>query len=185
MLLRKNSFLSVIILFVHIFTTADLLENLPSCRDSDPSDCFVIFIHAQQSGLYRIHLQGPPSRYWVNVYFYFSYYFIANLTFLRINFATPLVDGIVVSRRALGTLVRQTAINMGKRRRLDHDRYFVIFPLLISLLIISSCSYQLPHIRRKLKVSEMASKYRSDLDTPSFFSSLFHSPELGLWQIIV
>lgn len=42
--------------------------------------------------------------------------------FFRVNLATPLVDGIVVSRRALGSLVRQTAVNMGKRRRLDHDR---------------------------------------------------------------
>ncbi len=41
-------------------------------------------------------------------------------------------------------------------------------------------SYQLPHIRRKLKVSEIASKYRSDLDTPSFFSSLFYKPEPGM-----
>lgn len=27
------------------------------------SDCFMIFIHAQQSGLYRIRLKGPLSRY--------------------------------------------------------------------------------------------------------------------------
>ncbi|XP_046461247.1 ral GTPase-activating protein subunit beta-like isoform X2 [Daphnia pulex] len=125
----------------------DLLETISSCRDNGGqqkadvvSDCFVIFIHAQQSGLYRIHLQGPNS---------------------KVNLATPLVDGIVVSRRALGSLVRQTAVNMGKRRRLDHD------------------SYQLPHIRRKLKVSEIASKYRSDMDVPSFYSNLFCNPEVG------
>jgi hypothetical protein len=53
------------------------------------------------------------------VYFNFNKRF---LTF-RVNLATPLVEGIVVSRRALGSLVRQTTVNMGKRRRLDHDRY--------------------------------------------------------------
>jgi len=40
----------------------------------------------------------------------------------RINLATPLIDGMVVSRRVLGTLVRQTALNMGRRKRLDNDR---------------------------------------------------------------
>ena len=38
------------------------------------------------------------------------------------SLATPLVDGMVVSRRALGPLVRQTALNMCRRRRLDNDR---------------------------------------------------------------
>lgn len=37
---------------------------------------------------------------------------------------------MVVPRRVLGTLVRQTAVNMGKRRRLDHDRYLTRFKLL-------------------------------------------------------
>lgn len=41
----------------------------------------------------------------------------------RVHFATPLVDGMIVARRVLGTLVRQTVMNMAKRRRLDHDRY--------------------------------------------------------------
>nr|CAH0103904.1 unnamed protein product [Daphnia galeata] len=130
------------------FPIGELLETISSCRDNGGqpkieevvSDCFVIFIHAQQSGLYRIHLQGPNS---------------------KVNLATPLVEGIVVSRRALGSLVRQTTVNMGKRRRLDHD------------------SYQLPHIRRKLKVSEIAAKYRSDMDVPSFYSNLFYNPEIS------
>ncbi len=43
------------------------------------------------------------------------------LTF-RLNMAGPLVDGQVVSRRVLGTLVRQTALNMCRRRRLESDR---------------------------------------------------------------
>ena len=39
------------------------------------------------------------------------------------NFATPLVDGMVVPRRALGALVRQTALNMCRRKRLEADTY--------------------------------------------------------------
>ena len=41
----------------------------------------------------------------------------------RMSLATPLVDGMVVSRRAVGPLVRQTALNMCRRRRLEKDSY--------------------------------------------------------------
>ena len=41
----------------------------------------------------------------------------------RMSTAIPLVDGMVVSRRALGPLIRQTALNMCRRRRLDQDSY--------------------------------------------------------------
>ena len=41
----------------------------------------------------------------------------------RMHLATPLVDGMVISRRAVGPLVRQTATNMCRRRRLDTDTY--------------------------------------------------------------
>jgi len=126
------------------FPTGDLLaatqsgaEPVSSTASVDRvNECFVIFIHALKSGLYRIHLKGPPS---------------------RINIATPLVDGMVVSRRILGLLVRQTALNMAKRRRLDHE------------------SYQLPHVRRKLKIQELASRYRAELKTSEFYAALFSS----------
>lgn len=65
------------------------------------SDVHVIYLQALDSGLMRIKLQGPTS---------------------RMNLATPLIDGVVVSRRALGSLVRQTALNIGRRKRLDNDR---------------------------------------------------------------
>lgn len=66
------------------------------------TDVQVIFLQALANGLMRVRLQGPIS---------------------RINLATPLIDGMVVSRRVLGILVRQTALNMGRRKRLDNDRY--------------------------------------------------------------
>lgn len=64
------------------------------------SDCYVIFLHSLNSGLLRVKLQGPVG---------------------RMSFATPLVDGMVLSRRVVGSLVRQTVNNMAKRRRLDND----------------------------------------------------------------
>ena len=41
--------------------------------------------------------------------------------FFRSPIGGPLVDGMVVSRRTLGTMVRQTAINICRRRRLEID----------------------------------------------------------------
>lgn len=75
--------------------------GLENSRTVQATDVQVIYLHSLANGLMRVKLVGPPS---------------------RINLATPLVDGMVVSRRALGTLVRQTALNMGRRRRLDNDR---------------------------------------------------------------
>ena len=40
--------------------------------------------------------------------------------------AIPLVDGMVVSRRSLGILVRQTAINICRRKRLESELYVPI-----------------------------------------------------------
>lgn len=40
----------------------------------------------------------------------------------RSPMAGPLVDGMVVSQRSLGAMVRLTAINIGRRRRLDIDK---------------------------------------------------------------
>ncbi|XP_037904135.1 ral GTPase-activating protein subunit beta isoform X4 [Hermetia illucens] len=100
------------------------------------SECHVIFLHALQSGLLRVKLQGPPG---------------------RMSFATPLVDGMVLSRRVVGNLVRQTAYNMAKRRRLDND------------------IYQPPHVRRRLKVQDIVQKYKMDLTYPELLAHLFKS----------
>ena len=40
----------------------------------------------------------------------------------RSPMAGPLVDGMVVSQRSLGAMVRHTAVNIGRRRRLDIDK---------------------------------------------------------------
>lgn len=66
-----------------------------------PCDVLVIGLHLMSSGLLRIYLRGPTG---------------------RVGLASPLIDGMVVSRRALGPLVRQTALNMSRRRRLDSEK---------------------------------------------------------------
>ncbi|XP_055591586.1 ral GTPase-activating protein subunit beta isoform X6 [Uranotaenia lowii] len=101
------------------------------------SECHVIFLHALNSGLLRVKLHGPTG---------------------RMNFAIPLIDGMVVSRRVIGSLIRQTAYNMAKRRRLDND------------------SYQPPHVRRRIKVQEIMQKYKKDMTEPEMLADLFKAP---------
>ncbi|XP_022103685.1 ral GTPase-activating protein subunit beta-like [Acanthaster planci] len=91
----------------------------------------LMFIHPLKSGLFRIHMHGRPTQ------------------------AIPLVDGMVVSRRSLGTLVRQTAINACHRKRMETD------------------SYSPPHVKRRQKIQDMANKYRSRLSVPEFYTALF------------
>lgn len=100
------------------------------------SDVLIIYLHLMSSGLLRVHLQGPAG---------------------RVGLASPLIDGMILSRRVLGPLVRQTALNMARRRRLDSD------------------SYQPPHIRRRLKIQEMVQKYRREMTKPELLTYLFSS----------
>ncbi|KAJ9585303.1 hypothetical protein L9F63_002888 [Diploptera punctata] len=120
-----------------LHSTATGLEGI-SGRAPDERDCFVICLHSLSSGLLRVKLQGPAGG--------------------RTSLATPLVDGMVVSRRALGSMVRQTALNMCRRRRLDND------------------SYQPPHVRRRLKVQDMVQKYHCDMSYPELLTYLFSDP---------
>ncbi|WAR19879.1 RLGPB-like protein, partial [Mya arenaria] len=98
-------------------------------------DVFIIFIHALQNGLFRIHLHGQTG---------------------KLTMAIPLVNGMVVSRRCLGNLVRQTAINICKRKRLESELY------------------QPPHVRRKVKIQEIVKNYHMKMDAPDFYTALFH-----------
>ncbi|XP_017782958.1 PREDICTED: ral GTPase-activating protein subunit beta isoform X2 [Nicrophorus vespilloides] len=101
------------------------------------SDILVISLYLMATGLIRVHLRGPTS---------------------RVGLACPLIDGMVVSRRALAPLVRQTALNMSRRRRLDSD------------------SYQPPHVRRRLKVQEIVHKYKKEMSSPELLTYLFTNP---------
>ncbi|XP_015220104.1 ral GTPase-activating protein subunit beta isoform X4 [Lepisosteus oculatus] len=102
-------------------------------------DVPVIFIHPLKTGLFRIKLHGAVGKF---------------------SMVIPLVDGMVISRRALGFLVRQTVINVCRRKRLESD------------------SYNPPHVRRKQKIAEIVNKYRNKQLEPEFYTSLFQ--EVGL-----
>lgn len=108
-----------------------------STSSTGAAECSVIFLQSLGSGLLRVKLQGPIVG--------------------RMNNATPLVDGMVVNKRVIGNLVRQTAYNMAKRRRLDND------------------GHQPPHIKRRLKVQEMVNKYKMDLSEPELLAHLFNA----------
>ncbi|XP_051489424.1 ral GTPase-activating protein subunit beta isoform X5 [Apus apus] len=118
-------------------TTANSSTSL---RSTTPEkEVPVIFIHPLNTGLFRIKLQGATGKF---------------------NMVIPLVDGMIVSRRALGFLVRQTVINICRRKRLESD------------------SYNPPHVRRKQKIADIVHKYRNRQLEPEFYTSLFQ--EVGL-----
>ncbi|XP_043946127.1 ral GTPase-activating protein subunit beta isoform X2 [Protopterus annectens] len=94
----------------------------------------VIFIHPLKTGLFRVKLHGVTGKF---------------------SMVIPLVDGMVVSRRALGFLVRQTVINVCRRKRLENDMY------------------NPPHVRRKQKITDIVNKYRNKQLEPEFYTSLF------------
>ncbi|KAJ6629279.1 Ral GTPase-activating protein subunit beta [Pseudolycoriella hygida] len=100
------------------------------------SDVQIIFIHSLHSRLLRVKLQGPSG---------------------RMSFATPLIDGMVISRRVAGSLVRQTVYNLAKRKRLENDLY------------------QPPNVRRRIKVQDIAHKYHLVLTEYELFAHLFKS----------
>ncbi|XP_015788001.1 ral GTPase-activating protein subunit beta isoform X2 [Tetranychus urticae] len=69
--------------------------------------------------------------------------------------ALPLLDGMVVSQRVLSIFVRLTCLNLCRRRRLDAE------------------SFQPPHVKRRLKIQEMAKKLQANMDQSEFYYSLF------------
>lgn len=116
-------------------TTTGTEEFLAASQTSLPrpseAGIMILFIHALRSGLYRVAMQSSS------------------------NLAVPLIDGMVVSRRTLGALVRQTAVNVCNRKRLESDHYSP------------------PHVRRRQKIQDMVHKYRRKMDVPQFLASLF------------
>uniref|UniRef100_A0A3Q2ZWK8 Ral GTPase-activating protein subunit beta n=1 Tax=Kryptolebias marmoratus TaxID=37003 RepID=A0A3Q2ZWK8_KRYMA len=112
------------------------LSNSTSCRSGLlEKDVPLIFIHPLKTGLFRIRLHGAVGKF---------------------GMVIPLVDGMVVSRRALGFLVRETVINVCRRKRLESDLY------------------NPPHVRRKHKITEIVQRYRNKQLEPEFYTSLFH-----------
>ncbi|KAK3769083.1 hypothetical protein RRG08_032074 [Elysia crispata] len=117
--------------------SASTFSSTSNQQRTAEKDIYVIFIHALQNSLFRLHLVEYEK------------------TQSKMAMAIPLVDGMVVSRRTLGSLVRQTAINICRRRRLESE------------------SYQPPHVRRKLKIQDMVSRYKCTLSPSEFYTALF------------
>lgn len=107
-------------------------QETPSGR----GDVFVIFVHALQSGLFHIKVQSRGT---------------------KTMQALPLVDGMVVSRRVLGVLIRQTALNICRRRRLEAEM----------------CPP--PHVRRRMKIQEIGTKFQQPQGQPELYEQLFKS----------
>ncbi|XP_057315296.1 ral GTPase-activating protein subunit beta-like [Hydractinia symbiolongicarpus] len=93
----------------------------------------VIYVHPLKTGLFRIMAKSVFGS----------------------TISGPLVDGMVVSRRVLGSVVRNTVINICRRRRLEID------------------NYSPPHICRKIKIQEIVRKHSQETDVPEFYSSMF------------
>ncbi|KAI2663943.1 Ral GTPase-activating protein subunit beta [Labeo rohita] len=110
------------------------VNSSASRSSSSEKDIPIIFIHPLKTGLFRIKLHGAMGKF---------------------NMVIPLVDNMVVSRRSLGFLVRQTVINACRRKRLESD------------------SYSPPHVRRKQKIAEIVNRYRNKQLEPEFYTSLF------------
>ncbi|KAJ8016428.1 hypothetical protein DPEC_G00007110 [Dallia pectoralis] len=128
------------------FPLSDLLAETSTGLEANPNNSTssrsgfldkevpLIFIHPLRTGLFRVRLHGTMGKF---------------------SLVIPLVDGMVVSRRALGFLVRQTVINVCRRKRLESE------------------TYSPPHVRRKHKIADIVHRYRNKQLEPEFYTSLF------------
>lgn len=79
------------------------------------------YISTMKNGLYRVNLTTSFGRNWL---------------------ALPLVDGMTVSKGILSSLIRESVLNLCRRRKLDAD------------------SYQPPHVKRRLKIQDICNNYK-------------------------
>lgn len=161
----------------------DLLNSMHTGLETAPtrpSDVLVIYLHLMTSGLFRVHLQGPCGRVGMASPLVDSTnpntgLFRGQGPTGRVGLASPLIDGMIVSRRALGPLVRQTTLNMSRRRRLDSDRYY-LFHILQRNILHMIYSYQPPHVRRRFKIQDIVQKYKREMTPPELLTYLFSNP---------
>lgn len=99
-----------------------------------PKEITVIFVHPLGNKLNRIITWSNTNK----KYFY----------------TIPLIDGMVVSSRMLSTMIRQTVLNIFRRKRLEID------------------DYQPPHVKRKNKITEIVKKFQIKKSEPDLFTSL-------------
>lgn len=94
------------------------------------------FISPMKNGLYRVNLTTSFGRQWL---------------------ALPLIDGMTISKGILSSLIRESVLNLCRRRRLDAD------------------SYQPPHVKRRLKIQDICSSHKisSRYESAEFYNYLF------------
>ena len=118
------------------FPVSEVAELTTPLQSSSQHPVHIVFVHPLNTGLYRIKRVAVPSH---------------GVT------AGPLLSDMVVSRRSLGSLVRQTVINMAKRRRILSD------------------NYSPPHALRKRRVEELCKGHIVKQSVPDFYSDLFRT----------
>ncbi|XP_062419956.1 ral GTPase-activating protein subunit beta [Pungitius pungitius] len=123
---------------IESFPLSDLLSGTKKENLTSVSNVQLIFIHPLKTGLCRIRFHGNTTG--------------------KFSLVVPLVDGSVVSKRSLGFLVRETAINCCQRRRLESD------------------SAPPPHVRRKHMINNIILRYRSRHSEAAFYAALFKDP---------
>merc|ERR1712150_295410 len=74
---------------------------------------------------------------------------------LKVKLVLPLINDMVIPKKCLGPLVRQTVVNLADRRRFDCD------------------AYQPPLVKRRHLIQEIRYKYKSNLSEADLFTDLF------------
>ena len=115
----------------------DDIANFPSealLSDSDQGlkDVVLIFVYVMSNELLKVKILGSQAKP-----------------------VLPLMNDMVMPRKCLGPLVRQTVVNLTDRRRLNFD------------------SHQPPLVRRRLLIQEIRHKYSSNLQEADLFTDLF------------
>jgi len=115
------------------FPTEALLTNV---TEQSPNfslrDVVLVFVHVMSNELLKVKLVGHQGK-----------------------LVLPLMNDMVMPKKCLGPLVRQTVVNFADRRRLDFD------------------NYQPPLVRRRLLIQEIRHKYCSNLSEADLFTDLF------------
>ncbi len=97
-------------------------------------DVIVIFVHVMSNELLKVKLVGHHQ---------------------GVKLVLPLMSDMVMPKKCLGPMVRQTVVNLSDRRRLDFE------------------GYQPPLVRRRLLIQEIRHKYANNLSEADFFTDLF------------
>lgn len=122
----------------HSTTTSNNEQHLQALNKPKLRDNVRYIISPIKNGLYRVNLTTSFGCQW---------------------FALPLIDGMTVSKGILSNLIRESVLNLCRRRRLDAD------------------SYQPAHVKRRLKIQEICNSYKisSRHESTDFYYNLFKS----------